>query len=194
MNSYEDETFNSDTSSWRGELNSLRNSEFYNCHFENFNFVGKDCQFSKFLECTFENVNFSNALISGSTFRDCKFNHSKLTGINWSDCSSLSAIGFDECILDLSIFSQMNLKKMIFKNSKIHQADFSESNLEEAVFCGSDLRETTFAGANLMKADFRSATNYSIDLAYTKIRKAKFSFPEVIALLESQDIEIEGYR
>ena len=44
---------------------------------------------------------------------------------------------------------------------------------------------------NLMKADFRGAKNYVISPQDNRVRKAKFSFPEVLSLLKCLEIEIE---
>lgn len=44
----------------------------------------------------------------------------------------------------------------------------------------------------LVSADFTEAINYSIDLQLNDIKKAKFSFPEAISLLEVYEIEIVG--
>ena len=44
----------------------------------------------------------------------------------------------------------------------------------------------------LEKADFRTAFNYSIDPENNRMKKAKFSPPEVVGLLNKYDIEIDG--
>jgi len=47
-----------------------------------------------------------------------------------------------------------------------------------------------FESTNLEKADFRSSFHYSINPEINKIKKAKFSLPAVIGLLDKYQIEI----
>jgi len=49
---------------------------------------------------------------------------------------------------------------------------------------------TVFENTILEKVDFSTSFNYSIDPEMNKIKKAKFSLPEVIGLLNKYDIEI----
>lgn len=51
--------------------------------------------------------------------------------------------------------------------------------------------KTQFRGCDLRKADFRGAIGYVIDIQQNKLRDAKFSFPEVVCLLEGMGIRIE---
>ncbi|MEI8366028.1 MAG: hypothetical protein WCF65_06385 [Parachlamydiaceae bacterium] len=44
-----------------------------------------------------------------------------------------------------------------------------------------------------LKTDFSQATRYSIDPKTNKIKKAKFSFPEVVGLLNGFDITIVNH-
>lgn len=187
MSYFEEEFF-----SRENPLLIIKGAEFYDCTFEDLDFSLLDCQFSKFIECKFLKCNLSNVNLNQSTLRDCHFSGCKLMGINWTLMSNFSANIFSECIFDLSVFSGMNIKNGQFLDSRIHNVDFSDCLLEAALFKGSDLKKSHFNGANLYKADLREAKNYTIDMAFTKIRKAKFSFPEAISLLQVQDIIIEG--
>jgi fluoroquinolone resistance protein len=85
----------------------------------------------------------------------------------------------------------MNLKKIQFKNSTLHEVDFTETDLSSAVFHNCDLARATFENAILEKADLRTSFNYSIDPELNRIKKAKFSIPAVIGLLDKYDIEVE---
>jgi hypothetical protein len=53
------------------------------------------------------------------------------------------------------------------------------------------LADAKFENTILQKADLRSAFNYAIDPEINKIKKAKFSLPEVTGLLKKYDIEID---
>jgi len=64
-------------------------------------------------------------------------------------------------------------------------------NLRSANFSGADLDGTLFNGTNLELANLRSAINYSINPELNRIRKAKFSMPEAVKLLDFFEIEID---
>ena len=52
-------------------------------------------------------------------------------------------------------------------------------------------KRQVFTGANLTRADFRGAKDYVISPQDNRVRRAKFSFPEVMSLLRCLEIEIE---
>jgi uncharacterized protein YjbI with pentapeptide repeats len=64
--------------------------------------------------------------------------------------------------------------------------------LSEAVFTDSDLSASQFFKADLSQADFRGARNYMLVPGQCKLAKARFSYPEVMALLSALDIVIGG--
>ena len=74
-----------------------------------------------------------------------------------------------------------SLREVDFANADLSKADFHESNLEGAYF------ENTI----LERSDFRNALNYRFDPESNYIRGAKFSQPQVLALLAKHDIDIE---
>ena len=80
---------------------------------------------------------------------------------------------------------------MNFKECSLHDVDFTEADLSNAVFAHCDLMGSTFMQSNLEKADFSTAKNYSINPAFNKIKKARFSVPEITGLLHQYDIVIE---
>lgn len=82
------------------------------------------------------------------------------------------------------------MKDISFKESKIHEAYFSNTILNGASFADSDLLGTIFHNCDLCKADFSTASRYSIDPQTNKIKKAKFSLPEAVGLLQGFDIII----
>ncbi len=63
--------------------------------------------------------------------------------------------------------------------------------LTEANFRDCNLAETVFANMNLMKDDFRGTKSYVISPQNNRVRKAKFSFSEVLSLLKYLEFEIE---
>ncbi len=68
---------------------------------------------------------------------------------------------------------------------------FLEANLTSAMFVRCDLSKTIFERSNLEKADFTSSRNYSINPETNKLKKTKFSLPDVVGLLDNLDIIIE---
>ncbi len=80
---------------------------------------------------------------------------------------------------------------MIFKNSILHEVDLAEADPSNAVFDNCDLKGVLFESTNIEYADFRTACNYSINPAANKIKKAKFSMPGIMGLLDKYDIVFE---
>jgi len=60
----------------------------------------------------------------------------------------------------------------------------------EADFRETDLEGNIFHHADLSKADFRDVKNYSINPQSNILKKARFSIPEVLSLLNFFDIQI----
>jgi len=66
-----------------------------------------------------------------------------------------------------------------------------ESDLAQAVFDNCDLSRAAFNRTILEKADLRTSFNYSIDPDLNKIKKAKFSMPGLVGLLDKFDIVVD---
>ena len=64
-------------------------------------------------------------------------------------------------------------------------------DLREAQFTKSSLEESIFENTNLTKADFSEAIDYTINPERNKIKKAKFSMPEVLGLLKEFNIIVK---
>ncbi len=75
---------------------------------------------------------------------------------------------------------EQNIDGQLFKSE-----NFSKKNLEKQSFIN-----CSFSSCDLSGADFSSATEYEIDPRTNKIKKAKFSFPDVAGLLRAFDIII----
>ena len=134
----------------------------------------------------------SMAKLTKTAFRDCVFTGCKLLGLHFDHCNDfLFAASFDNCILNLSSFYKLKIKKTAFKNSTLHEVDFSATDLSAALFANCDLSGAIFDTTILEKADFRTAYNYSINPEINKIKKAKFSVAGIAGLLDKYDIVIE---
>lgn len=132
-------------------------------------------------------VNFHNTAFRGAIFKTCK-----LLGVAFNECNKLLlSVEFQDCQLNLSSFLKLNLKSTRFTNCNLQEVIFSEADLRESVFDNCNLSRAEFEYTNLEKSDFRSSFNYSIHPESNRIKKAKFSLPGVIGLLDQYNIEIE---
>jgi uncharacterized protein YjbI with pentapeptide repeats len=76
-------------------------------------------------------------------------------------------------------------------NCEAKEVDFTEADLTESNFEGTNFDQSKFLKSNLTKVSFKKAYNYWIDIHNTIIKKARFSMPEAMSLLQSLDVTIE---
>jgi fluoroquinolone resistance protein len=113
-------------------------------------------------------------------------------GLHFDHCNQfITGLSFYNCIINISSFYKLKLKKTIFNNSALTEADFTETDLTGSVFSNCDLGKTIFENTILEKADLRTSYNYSINPEVNRIKKAKFSTTGIAGLLHKYDIEIE---
>ncbi len=168
---------------------------FDNCEFINCNFT--ECTFlqCKFNECTFKNCNLSNLIVTKSAFYDVDFFGSKMIGINWTKAawSSIKVtcpLKFTQCILNDSSFMGLCLREIVMVECKAHDVDFRDCDCLEGDFTYTDFANSLFSHTNLTKANFTESSNYTIDVYLNEIKKAKFSLPEAVNLLNCLEIEL----
>lgn len=165
--------------------------EFYQCRFENCDLTSVDFSQSRFEKCVFEGCNLSLARVQNCRFLGVQFNQCKLTGNAFDKCDSfLLDIAFEGCFLSNCNFSALNLKKTPFRRCEILESDFVGTQLTECDFTQSNLAGSVFNTCDLTKANFVDARAYSINPQNNKVKKARFSMPEVVGLLEHLDIVI----
>lgn len=170
----------------------LPKGDYERCEFLGCNFSSADLTGINFSECVFKDSDFSLAKISKMALKDIQFKGCKLLGFPFEKCETfLFAVAFENCVLNLSSFYKLNLKKTTFKNCSLKEADFTECNLTEALFLNCDLAGTRFERTILEKADFRSSYNYSLDPELNRIKKARFSHDGISGLLHKYDIVVE---
>jgi len=185
-NIIEDEKFDKIT------VNELNKSSQYNdCIFSNCDFSNANLNNFEFIDCTFDFCNLSMTKFEGTSLNDITFTNCKLMGIDFSKCVTfLFSVSFDKCILNYALFQKNDLKKTQFKTCTMNEMSFIESNLTNAVLKDCDLLNTNFDHCNLEKTDFTTARNYIIDPSANKLKKTKFSLPDVVGLLAQHDIVI----
>ncbi len=191
--------------------------EYHDQTFENIDLAEKNLEKKQFESCSFKKCNFSNTLFKYCCFTDCEFiacnlsltkftstslmnvifESCKLIGVDWTKIKwplikLTSPIKFYQCDLSLGNFFEVNLIDTVFEQCKAHELDLRGADLLGASLCYTDFYKTLFQHCNLSKANFTGAINYLINPLENKIAKAKFSFPDVIGLLKSFDIEIKG--
>jgi uncharacterized protein YjbI with pentapeptide repeats len=113
-------------------------------------------------------------------------------GIEFGAASDfLFSASFENCQLDYSSFVRKKMKKTNFIDCFLKEVDFTEADLTASSFKNCDLSNAVFRQTILEKVDFTTARNYVLDPEVNKIKKAKFSFPDVAGLLTKYNIDIE---
>jgi len=168
---------------------------FESCCFNKCDFSAAEFDACKFTDCEFVNCNLSNIQFSNSVLHDLCFEGSKLIGVDWTKAKwpqvkLTSTLKFYQCNLSLNNFFEINLIDAVFEECKLTETDFRGADLMGASMCYCDFEKSLLQHCNLTKVDFTGAFNYSINPLENKISKAKFSFPEVLGLLQDFDIEI----
>ena len=158
--------------------------KFTHCDFSNITFG--DCEFEN---CEFENCNLSSLKVKYSRFSDVTFKSCKMIGIVWDEASMPFSITCVDSNISYSSFYGMKLKKIEIHKCIAHDVNFSEADMQSSSFMHSDLKDSFFINTNLLKANFENAINYNgIDVSSKIIKKAIFSMPEALILLNNFDI------
>ena len=179
---------------------NLNEEELTSCGFLGCSFLR--CSFEKtifdkcrFIDCDFKECDLSLAQFPDSVFSGGKFEDSKIIGIDWthviwSELGLHTPISILNCAISHSTFIGLDLTEFKIRNCIAANVDFREANLNLVDFTGTDLSDSLFSNTNLAEADFRGAYNYQIDPTRNKIKGAKFSMPEAMALLYSMEIDL----
>ncbi|MGE5439275.1 MAG: pentapeptide repeat-containing protein [Bacteroidota bacterium] len=168
----------------------LKDTEFTDCAFEKMNFEKTRFKYVRFENCTFNKCNLGLIKITGCRFIDCKFTDCKLIGINWQEAEAPIEIKMEKCKLDYSVFYGLDLRRIEITESFAKEVNFENADLSKGKFTGTDFSLSKFKNTNLSFADLREAANYDINPEFNKIKKAKFSMPEAMTLLQCFDIDI----
>lgn len=170
----------------------LSNVDFRGCAFENCSFVGTLFETCRFEDCTFNSCDLSIAKFNNTAFIDVQFDNSKLVGIDWTNTNKLfMKFNFSKCKIDGSTFYRLDLTGIKITDCTAKDADFAEANLSKAKLNSTDFSSTIFEGTNLSKADFSNAKNYNINLTRNYVKKATFTLPEAVSLLNNFDIVVK---
>ncbi len=183
MQEYSEETFES-----KDFTDEVLKGHFYDeCRFVNCNFENTHMGYAHFENCVFEHCNLQTVKVTQAKWQEVAFKNCRLSGIDYEHISPmLFAKSFENCQ-----HSNCDFRELKLLNSEVKECDCVESDLSKAYFRGSSLERSTFEQCNLQGADFRGAMNYRFDPWSNQIKKARFSSPEVLVLLDGFDIEID---
>jgi fluoroquinolone resistance protein len=170
----------------------LKHKTFVHSTFDHCDFSQADFTSSKWVDCKLSYCNLSLVKLDGCRLQNVRFEHCKFIGVNFGKCEPMFlSLTLVHCLIDTSNFSDLDLKGTVFHHCTIRDTHFTNTKLIGSDFSGSDLKGSIFHNADLSKANFVEAINYSINPLTNKLTKAKFSKPEVLALLDHLDIVIE---
>ncbi|ULU26529.1 pentapeptide repeat-containing protein [Dyella terrae] len=192
-NAYDDATFE-DVQANGAALDGIR---FHDCSFVRCQFSEATLARCRFSDCEFRECNLSLAKLTGSGFDAARFIDCKMVGIDWTRAHwprvrMAKALAFERCVINDSSFFGLDLREFVLIECRALDVDFTDANCEDADFHGTDLRDSVFARTRLGRANFVEAQNYRIDVFHNDIKRARFSLPEAVALLDSLGIELEG--
>lgn len=175
---------------------TMEKCEFIDCDFENCSF--EEC---KIVNCIFRNCSFYNCTIISlssqhSEVRNLILKKCNLIGVHWNELLPAGKYAYaidrmENCYIKYNSFVEMNFTKFDFSGNSIQESEFEECNLQESNFKDCGLERTQFYKCDLRKSDFRNAIGYVIDITSNKVTNAKFSYPEVIHLLDTLQINID---
>jgi fluoroquinolone resistance protein len=166
------------------QQNLISHADFQSCTFHRCDLSQSVLSQCRFDDCIFQACDLSLVKLKGSSFRNSSFSGSKLIGIDWTEVSKTFSVDFQDCVMNLSNFSGLNLKKRKIVNCMAHEVSFADSNMTECTCTTTDFTGSIFSKTNLTKADFSHARNYAIDVKNNTITKMKLSLPEALSLLE----------
>lgn len=173
-------------------INKLDSKKYEGCTFSECIF--QQCNLSNivFTDCRFVDCDLSLATLTEAAFHEVEFCTCKLLGLHFDQCNDfIFSVKFKDCVLNLSSFYEVKMKKTLFSNCTLHETDFESTILTEAIFHECDLTGAVFENTNLEKADFRSAYNFTINPETNRITNAKFSLHGLPGLLAHHKIVIE---
>lgn len=181
------------------EGGEVAGSEFRECSFVRCALREVAFRACAFDDCSFVECDLSLVKLPHSTFAACRLDDCKIIGVNWTEARWPKArlwepVRFHRCVLDHSTFMGLGMKGIRMTRCTAKDVDFRETDLSGADFSGTELSGSLFASTDLTEADLSGASGYSIDPAVNKLKGAKFSLPEALALLSGLGIELTGWE
>ena len=161
-------------------VNRLTKGSYEKCSFVNCRFSATDVQGINFTDCTFKSCDLSTAKINKSAFKCVKFKDSKLLGVHFENINDFFfSVDFENCILNMSSFYKLTMKKTQFKKCSLQEVDFAECNLSGAMFSDCDFTRAKFDRTVLEKQTLVLHLIIPLTLRETKLRKRSFLYMEL---------------
>ncbi|WP_294497349.1 pentapeptide repeat-containing protein [uncultured Gemmiger sp.] len=175
---------------------SLQGQEFFECTFTRCRWQELRVENCTFAGCRFVGCQWSNVVFSFTQMREGCFAGCAFRGIAWGGLQGKSALArplaeTKNCMFQYNDFSGMALAGYDFSSCEFRDCRFDSCKLAGADFNGVRLGESQFTRCALDKADFRDAQGYVISPADNTLKGARFSFPDVVRLLDGTGIRIE---
>jgi fluoroquinolone resistance protein len=175
----------------------LTEAEFERCTFDGCNFREAAFYRCRFTDCTFVDCDLSLTRLPNARFTGVAFKNTKAIGIDWTQIGlsttdrAMLSIGFEGCSLDFSTFYGLTLSGSKFLRCSAKEVEFSEADLSGSDFRETDLELAKFFRTNLQNANFVGALNYDIDPRENRVKNARFSIPEAVALLRRFEVNVD---
>ncbi len=174
---------------------TLSGGEFVDCVFRSCSFESLSLLRCSFRECRFWDCTVSQPRTRGTELKYCEFENCTLLGVNWALLKPESGFGepiekMKNCRIRYGSFASMNFRKFDFAKSALTHCTFADCDLSESKLGGCDLSGTEFFRCDLRKADLRHAGGFIIDVNNNRLQGARFTYPEVLDLLDGLGIVI----
>ena len=164
--------------------NTYQAALYESCTFINCSMESIKLGDSRFIDCRFEGCDLSNCNIHGTAFRNVVFMSCKMMGLRIDTCNAFGlSLEFNGCVLDYSIFADVDLRKSTLNNCTLLGVDFSGANLNKSKITNCSLNGATFNNTNLKESNLLGSTNIILDPLNNDIYKMKISQTELIGLL-----------
>ena len=170
--------------------------KFVDCSFENCLF--EECRILNciFVNCRFENCTVISLEAKYSEIKNGDFQRCNLIGVHWEELFPTGKYAcpieqIKNCCLKYNTFADADFRKADFSDNIIQESMFDGCDLQESNFQNCRLEKTQFTRCDIRKSDFRNSSGYVIDIVSNKLKQAKFSYPEVVRLLNSLEIQID---
>jgi fluoroquinolone resistance protein len=164
---------------------------FEECDFETCSFINCKFEKCKFLRCNLKECTLSAIDPHDTRFMEVKFSGSKVLGFDWAKAAKAEDLSFTDCQINYSNFKLLKVPNIKIINCQAKEVDFIETDMNHGTFKNTDFENSRFLKTDLSYSDFSGAKNYSINLLDNNLKKARFSLPEAISLLNGLDIIIE---
>lgn len=140
----------------------------------------------EFSRLVFTDIGLANREFARCRFVECSFVDADLSGAQFDSCT-FSACNLSNPRIDKARFIDIDFSLCKLAGLAFYRCSQGVFDLR---FSGSTFMDTLFHGCDLQKASFLGSHGYSIDPRNNKVRKARFSLPEVLSLLEGFEIVI----